>query len=207
MSKYKIAEGKCIWAKVFEPDTKFNPDGVYSVDLLKPETEAVKMSEYLEGLVQERMAEEIKASPKYKDSLSTHLPYEKDFDRDGNETGNIKFKFKLDAKVKGRNGEFTQKPAVMDAKRTPMSGENLIGNGSDIKVAFEPRTYFIPASKTVGVKLHLRGVQVINLVSYGDSASMFEDEDGYTETAVEKDDRQDTPFDTASETVDAEGDF
>ena len=206
MSKFKVAEGKAIWAKVFEPDTKFNPDGVYSVDLLKPEADAVKMSEYLEGLVNERMAEEIKTSPKYKDSLSIHLPFEKDFDRDGNETGEVKFKFKLDAKVKGRNGEFTQKPAIMDAKRTPMSGDHLIGNGSDIKVAFEPRTYFIPATKMVGVKLHLRGVQVINLVEYGDSAAMFEDEDGYTETAVEKDDRQETPFDS-DETVNNEGDF
>ena len=206
MSKFKVAEGKAIWAKVFEPDTKFNPDGVYSVDLLKPEADAVKMSEYLEGLVNERMAEEIKTSPKYKDSLSIHLPFEKDFDRDGNETGEVKFKFKLDAKVKGRNGEFTQKPAIMDAKRTPMSGDHLIGNGSDIKVAFEPRTYFIPATKMVGVKLHLRGVQVINLVEYGDSAAMFEDEDGYTETAVEKDDRQETPFDS-DETTNAEGDF
>lgn len=206
MSKFKVAEGKAIWAKVFEPDTKFNPDGVYSVDLLKPEADAVKMSEYLEGLVNERMAEEIKTSPKYKDSLSIHLPFEKDFDRDGNETGDVKFKFKLDAKVKGRNGEFTQKPAIMDAKRTPMSGDHLIGNGSDIKVAFEPRTYFIPATKMVGVKLHLRGVQVINLVEYGDNAAMFEDEDGYTETAVEKDDRQATPFDS-DETANAEGDF
>ena len=206
MSKFKVAEGKAIWAKVFEPDTKFNPDGVYSVDLLKPEADAVKMSEYLEGLVNERMAEEIKTSPKYKDSLSIHLPFEKDFDRDGNETGDVKFKFKLDAKVKGRNGEFTQKPAIMDAKRTPMSGDHLIGNGSDIKVAFEPRTYFIPATKMVGVKLHLRGVQVINLVEYGDNSAMFEDEDGYTETAVEKDDRQETPFDS-DETANAEGDF
>ena len=34
-AKHKTVSGTAMWVKVFEPDTKFNPDGVYSVDLLK----------------------------------------------------------------------------------------------------------------------------------------------------------------------------
>ena len=53
-------------------------------------------------------------------NLGTHLPFSPNIDKDGNETGEIKFKFKLDAKVNGRNGVYEQKPVVVDAKRKPM---------------------------------------------------------------------------------------
>ncbi len=94
---------------------------------------------------------------------------------------------------------------MVDAKRKPMSGENLIGNGSVVQVAFEPRTYVV--SGKCGVKLHLKALQVINLEAYAKGAeTLFEDEDGYTEERVQKDDASEYSFeDTAS--ADAEGDF
>jgi hypothetical protein len=206
--KLKTVTGNAMWVKVFEPDTKFNPDGVYSVDLLKPQLEATKLSDYLEGLVSERLEEEMKQNPKYKDKLSTHLPFEEDTDQDGNPTGDIKFKFKLDAVGKRRDGNtYTQKPLVVDAKLSPMTGEKMIGNGSTINVSFEPRTYFIPATKMVGVKLHLVGVQVLELVEYGGGASsMFNVEDGYVEEAVAKDDATEV-FEDGNAVASDEGDF
>jgi hypothetical protein len=138
------------------------------------------------------------------------LPFEEDTDQEGTETGDIKFKFKLDAVGKRRDGTtYTQNPIVVDAKLTPMDGSVLIGNGSTINVSFEPRTYYIPATKMVGVKLHLRGVQVLDLVEYGNgAASMFDEEDGYVAAAVAKDDTTDM-FDSNPTTGDAddEGDF
>jgi len=209
-AKNKSVAGKAMWVKVFEPDTKFNPDGVYSVDLLKPQLEAAKLSDYLESLVNERLEEEVKSNPKLQGKLSTHLPFEEDTDQEGNETGDIKFKFKLDAVGKRRDGTtYTQNPIVVDAKLTPMDGSVLIGNGSTINVSFEPRTYYIPATKMVGVKLHLRGVQVLDLVEYGNgAASMFDEEDGYVAAAVAKDDTTDM-FDSNPTTgdTDDEGDF
>jgi hypothetical protein len=209
-AKHKTVSGTAMWVKVFEPDTKFNPDGVYSVDLLKPELEAAKLSDYLENLVNERLAEEVKQNPeKYEGKLSTHLPFEEDYDKDNNKTGNIKFKFKLDAVGKRRDGgTYEQKVMVVDSKLTPMKGDKLIGNGSLINVSFEPRTYFIPATKTVGVKLHLAGVQVVELQEYGSAASMFEETDGYVEQKVEKDDASEVFDETfAAEGSTDEGDF
>jgi len=204
-AKNKSVAGKAMWVKVFEPDTKFNPDGVYSVDLLKPQLEAAKLSDYLESLVNERLEEEVKSNPKLQGKLSTHLPFEEDTDQEGNETGDIKFKFKLDAVGKRRDGTtYTQNPIVVDAKLTPMDGSVLIGNGSTINVSFEPRTYYIPATKMVGVKLHLRGVQVLDLVEYGNgAASMFDEEDGYVAAAVAKDDTTDM-FDSNPTTGDTD---
>tara|TARA_E500000178_G_scaffold355383_1_gene427817 strand:- start:2242 stop:2853 length:612 start_codon:yes stop_codon:yes gene_type:complete len=203
MSKFYKVEGKAMYAKVFKPDTQFDRNGVYSVDLLKPEAEAVELSDFLEGMVKERVANEKKANPDV--NLATHLPFAPNKDKQGNETGEIKFKFKLDAKVNGRNGEYEQKPTVVDAKRTPMSGENLIGNGSIVKVAFEPRTWV--ASGKCGVKLHLKALQVINLEAYAKGAeTLFDDEDGYTEERIQKDDASEYSFEETA-TADAEGDF
>jgi len=205
MNKTKVVEGKSIYGQnVFEPNKDFEKQfGTYSIDLLKPEEEAVKLCEYLEGLVNERYATEVKASKK-PDSLSTRLPFVRHTDKAGNETGDIRFKFKLKAGGVGDNGEWYQKPAVLDAKRKPMSGEKLIGNGSRVKVAFNPSVYFVQG--TVGVTLKLDAVQVIDLVPHKDPAALFDDEDGYTESAVEKDDRQESPFDS-EETDIAEGNF
>ena len=203
MSKFYKAKGKAMYAKVFQPDTQFNSNGVYSVDLIKPEAEAAELSDFLEGMVKQRLAEEKKIDSKV--NLATHLPFAPNKDKEGNETGETKFKFKLDAKVNGRNGVYEQKPVVVDAKRKPMSGDNLIGNGSIVQVAFEPRTWV--ASGKCGVKLHLKAVQVVDLVSYGNNAeALFEDEDGYTEERVQKDNAQDYSFEDEA-TANAEGDF
>ena len=183
----KIIKGKALWSKVFEPDTKFDANGVYSISVLVPELEAQEMCENLDKIVEERLATEVKEKPKLKESLTTRKGYEKATDKDGNETGEIEFKVKLKAKVQSKDGStYTQKPIVVDAKRTPMSKESLIGNGSTVKVAFEPFAYAMMSTKQVGVSLRLKGVQVIDLVEFGNANSMFDEEEGFTANQIEK---------------------
>lgn len=205
----KIMKGKALWAKVFEPDTKFDSNGIFSVNLLIPEAEAQEVCEYLDSIVEQRFAEEVKAKPKLKATLSTKPPYEDEYDQNGNPTGNIEFKLKLKAKVQTRDGStYEQKPVVVDAKRTPMDSNTAIGNGSVIKVAYEPIPYMMASTKTVGVSLRMKGVQVIDLVEYGGGSSMFDEEDGFVSEAVAKDNRQDDiPFDSEASDGEAEGDF
>ena len=204
----KMMKGTALWAKVFEPDTKFYANGIYSVNVLIPEAEAVELCEYLDGVVQQRYAEEVKAKPKLKNGLSTKTPYEPEYDQNGDPTGNIEFKLKLKAKVQARDGStYEQKPIVVDAKRTPMSADTNVGNGSVIKAAYEPIPYMMASTKQVGVSLRLKGVQILELVEYGNGASMFDEEDGYVSEAVAKDDRQDTPFDSEVDDAEVEGDF
>lgn len=203
-------KGKALWAKVFTPDTKFDSDGLYSIEVVIPEEEAQEVCEYLEGLRDERLAAEVKANPKAK-SLSARPVFEQDLDKDGNETGNLKFKAKLKATVRGRdNNTYKQKPIVVDAKRTPMTEETLIGNGSVVKVAYEPVTYVMASSKQVGVSLRLKGVQVIELVEYGNknATSMFDEEDGYqTEPVTGRTQAEDIDFDDGQADGEVEGDF
>ncbi len=181
----KVLRGKALWAKLFEPDTKFDANGIYSISLTLPEADAAEMCEELDALTAAKFDEEVKNKPALKNQLSIQEPYAPVYDREtGDATGDVEFKFKLKAKVNTRDGRtFEQKVAVVDAKRTPMTDEIAIGNGSDVKVAFEPMPYMVAGTKKVGVSLRLKAVQVIDLVEYGSpAASVFDEEDGFTAT-------------------------
>lgn len=201
-----IIKGKAMWAKVFTPDTKFDQNGVYSVNVLVPETEAAEICEYLDGIVEQRYQEEVKANPKKKNSLSTRPAYDDAYDQNGNPTGDVEFKFKLKAKGQRRDGSiYIQKPVVVDAKRTPID-DTLVGNGSVVKVAFDPVPYVMASTKQVGVSLRLKGLQVIDLVEYSSGGSaIFDEEEGYETDNAAEPDASNGMF-TAEES-DAEGDF
>ena len=88
-----------------------------------------------------------------------------------------------------------------------MTDGTNVGNGSIVKVAYEPIPYMMASTKQVGVSLRLKGVQILELVEYGNGASMFDEEDGYVSEAIAKDNRQDTPFDSEVDDAEVEGDF
>lgn len=177
-----VMEGSAFWAKVFEPDTKFNPLGDYSINLQMSEEKASPMCEKLEAIVQEKFKEVVKTKPALKNTLSTQDVCQPVYDREtGDATGNMEFKFKLKAKVQTKDGRtYEQEPVVLDSKKKPLGKDMLIGNGSRVKVAFEPIPYVMQSTKKVGVSLRLKAVQVIDLVEYGNSAtSVFDEEDGF----------------------------
>jgi len=183
MSKQlKIVSGSAQWAKVFEPDTKFDPLGVYTINVQMPDADAVELGEQLDQIVQEKKAETIKDDLRLKSFLTTAPTSVVVLDREtGDPTGYTEFKLKLKAKVRKRDGTtYEQKPVVLDAKKQPVDPSVMIGNGSTVKVAFEPIPYYMPSTKTVGVSLRLKAVQVVDLVEYGAPAtSIFDEEDGY----------------------------
>ena len=185
-----VIKGKSLWAKVFEPDTRFVDDGEYSTSVIVPEAEAAEVCEQLESLIDDEYNKIVKEKPQLKATLSKRPVTEPDYDQDGNETGNVVFKTKLKAKIRGKNGQtYSQKVNVVDAKRNPMSGDQLVGNGSLVKVAVEPVVYMMQSTKQVGVSLRLKAMQVIDLVEHGSSSadSIFQEEEGFVAKAIEKD--------------------
>lgn len=193
----KSPKGKSMWAKVVMPDTKFDPDGVYEINLVVDEDDP-EIKEWcadLEAMVEEKVQEEIEANPsrfkKMPDERPlTALPLKEVEDQDGNETGELSFKFKLKAVGKNRKGEtYTRRPLVVDAKGNPivklgsdgkvLNGDFKIGNGSVVRCHYVPLPYYMASTRTVGVSLQLKAVQVIKLVEFGDSGYDFDEEDGY----------------------------
>ena len=198
-----VIKGKSLWSKVFEPDTKFIEDGEYSTQVIVSEADAAQVCEQLDALIDEEFNKIVKDKPALKATLSKRPVTEPDIDQDGNATGNVVFKSKLKAKIRSKTGAvYNQKPNVVDAKRNPMTGIQLVGNGSLVNIAVEPITYYMPSSKQVGVSLRLKAMQVIDLVEHGvpSADSLFDDEEGFVAKAIAKD----TPT-TDFDDVDTEG--
>lgn len=209
-TKHMKIQGSAMWAKVMEPDTKFVPEGQYTIKVVMPVTEAAELCEQLDSYATQKLAEVVKEQPKLKAVLSTTPAYTTEYDEDGNDTGNVTFNCKLKAVQVLRDGtKRIQKPFVCDSKVKPINPDTLIGNGSKVIVKVQPNPYMMPATKTVGVSLKMLGVQVIDLVEYGmPTTNLFDEEDGYITQAVVKDDNQEM-FNDVDDTADAkdQGDF
>lgn len=133
------------------PDTKFDPEGKYRVDLELDASER-EAKEFLMSLDKD-VAEF---------SKDARRPFKRDDD-----SGMYIVRF---------GSKF--KPNVFDATRNRIPDEVNVGSGSVVKVAFEK--HFYPGFGG-GMNLYLKAVQVIELVEYGGpgaEAFGFEDEVG-----------------------------
>lgn len=183
---------------VTKPDTKFNPDGEYSVSLTFRDDDAAITTLISDEL--EKSVAKAKEQNQGKKIKTANTPITE------NEDGSITIKFKLKAKVTPKNGEpFEQRPALFDAKNKPLSNDIKIGGGSKVKVAFEVVPFFT-ALIGAGVTLRLKALQVIELVEYSSKAgglSGFSEEDGYESREQTKEETSD--FENQSE--ENSGDF
>lgn len=172
-----------------EPQTTFDPNGVYNILLVMSEEDANKpLKSAPKGLMQtlsdqmEISKEQAfeKAKPQNRGSLTARPPFQKEYDDQGMETGNIEFRFKMTAKFTDREGVVRErKPTIYDAQRNIL--EESVGSGSKLKVAFNARPYYMPSNNSFGVSLFLSAVQVLELAVF--DANDFEDEDGYVAPA------------------------
>lgn len=84
---------------------------------------------------------------------------------------------KIKRKVYKRDGSERPAPIVKDSQNNNWDG-SLIGNGSMVNVKFA--TYDWEYNKKTGVASDLMGVQVVDLISYGDNKDFSAVEGGYT---------------------------
>lgn len=201
-----------------KPDTKFKDKGEYKTRLILPADVAAPLmkdaDERLERMRESEEAAELekkrvehnkknKANPKKQiDELQEHLPYMKEVDDEGEETGNVIFKFSTAAsgKSKKTGKPWTKKLDIFDAKGNRVT-KNVWG-GSTIKVAYTVDEFFATPNVGFGVKFYLEAVRVLELVEGGSrSASGYgfdDEEEGY-------DASEDKADDTADETTDEGG--
>lgn len=187
---FTTPKGRAVFPRVNKPDTKFNPDGDFSVKLSLTEAEAAPLIEKLEGAAKESFASAVKEN-KGKKVKQADLPFKQETDQEGNETGNLLFNFKLKAKVTKQDGEsYTQRPSIYDAKGKSVDpAKTIVGGGSIIKVAYEIFPFFT-ALIGAGISLRLKAVQVLELVEYGERSAKsygFGEEEGYSAEDMESD--------------------
>ena len=163
-------KGKLLFAHLINPDTRFDAEGVYKTSLICDPDAVADLVTELEEMRDELYEKTVKGT---KGEAAKKKIVKADVvrpatDRDGEETGEVEFRFK---------SKFA--PKLWDAKKNRITEDINLGNGSVVKIMFQPNTYFVPSSKTVGVTLYVNHVQVIELAGMG-SPDDFDEEDGYT---------------------------
>lgn len=171
--------GSAMWVKVVEPDYKFNPKGVYEAQIVcDPKDSAVKkFVDMMQRMSDQALAEAREAlkPPKNKSVVARDV-VSPEYDKDGNETGNIIIKAKSYAVDFDGN---PQKVDIYDVKgRREENWDTLIGNGSTIKMQVWISPYHMANGNTVGLSAKLKKLQVIKLEQYSGADDGFGDESG-----------------------------
>jgi len=199
--RYTTPAGVAAFVWLNTPDTKFKADGEYTVSLIMDAEAAQPLIETLEAALKEAhdvavasymtKLEEAKgpqkAKLKAKGEVNTGDFYTPYYDDDGNETGEVIFKFKMNASfVKKENGEdkvIRMSPQMFDAKGVKLNSPPNVAPGSILKINFSPNPYYVDATHTAGIQLRLNAVQIIELKTFGgggDAGSYgFQAEEGY----------------------------
>lgn len=175
--------GGALWAKVIEPDFKFDKDGRYECTLiLDPEDKdpavaaaTQKFIDSVDAMLENayKTASEEVAPAKAK-SLSKQSPIKEHLDKEGNETGLWAFKAK--SKAKFRDEDITI--PIYDVKAKLIEDPGLIGNGSKIKLQAGLKPYYMASSNTVGISVRLKRVQIIDLNPYSGDSGFTDESDG-----------------------------
>ena len=195
---------KLKYPKLIEPETKFNPEGVYRATAVIDSAEAAALADALDDLLTRHKASLKQQDPSKKDWKLADLPYGYE-EIDGKPCFVIKTKMK--AKGIDRDGRaWSSVPALFDSKGQPVRDrESLKGmwSGTVAKVNFEACPFY-QAALGAGITLRLKAVQIIDLVEGGGSAESFGfgEEDGWTGTTSEA-----TPFDSTTSIAFDESDF
>lgn len=162
--------GSARYPHLTTPDTKFNVDGEYRVELILPAgTESDEFEEICSAYRDKCVAEYRKLGGGKALKVSAHFPMTR------NEDGTLSIKAKMKAKVTTKTGRsWEQRPMMFDTKGTPVTGDLRIGSGSRMRLSLEMTPFNSPAIGGAGLSARLRGVQLIEIrESAGQTATDF----------------------------------
>ena len=145
-----VISGTAYWAKVHQTHfDQYNEQGIFSIDV----TVDAKTKKQLQDLG---------LGPRIKNK--------------GDERNDF---ITIKRKYTRKDGTKNSAPRVVDSKKTPISPDDLIGNGSKVNVAFDTYDYNVGGNQGVGSSL--KAVQVIKLIEYSPSENLdeFSEESGY----------------------------
>ncbi|AHI30264.1 hypothetical protein [Marinobacter similis] len=176
-SKFKFKttpKGVANYPWLTRPDTKYDEEGEYKVNLVCPLNEE---SQAFIDFVEEEYKRHVEIT---KAQLGGKKPKEEDLGYDVNQDdGTVTFKIKM--KRFGGKGEkrFEKNIAFFDATGTPIKGELTIKPGAELKISCRLFTWYV--APKVGLRMEPAAVQVISLgngTGVNGSRYGFEEEEG-----------------------------
>jgi hypothetical protein len=127
-------EGISQYAWLTQPDTKFDTDGHYKVNLIVPIDKAQPLIKQINAEM-EASLKIAKEKNKGKTIKLANPPYEEEMDEKNVPTGNIIFKFKRKAQIIAKDGKVIPfKVALFDSSGKPLIDTN-VWSGSEMKVS------------------------------------------------------------------------
>lgn len=152
-----------------KPDTKFDSDGVFKVELEVTSEVADPLIRKFNDMRAQAMKEAQK-NLKGKKAKEADLPISPKLDEDGNETGLFLLKAKMKASgVSAKTGKaWNRSVPIFDAKGKPANPQ--IYGGSEIILGIAPKAWSNPKGEC-SVTCYLEGVQVIKLSAGGGNTS------------------------------------
>lgn len=182
-------KGIAKYPRVNTPDTKFDSDGVYRIQLLlDPDDPGVKeflaqLDELADAAVKAAKVELEKNGKKASaKNVQRMAPYKEEVDADGEPTGKIEVSAKRKAVYRKDDKVITFDVKLFDAKGRPVDPEKVrVYGGSVVRISCTARPYYVAGMKTAGISLDLQAVQIIELAEREDNAKFFgfEEEDGF----------------------------
>lgn len=177
MSKktYATPVGQAMYPRVHTPDTKFNPDGVYSCQIKVSEEDFNAFKAQLTPMIEQEYNKYCIA--KGKDNLKRAMEPLRI-----NDEGDYIINAKQPAKVTTKSGEVLEfSIALYDADVKPLEDGITVGSGSKVRMSVQPYCWYVP-SQGFGYTLKLKALQVLELVEYDASGHGFSKESGFTQS-------------------------
>lgn len=184
--------GTALFPHVNKADSKFKPDNPeFKIKLKAPLSNpaVIALKEQIDEEAQ-RVMDDFKASdawakvkPADKGKFEVYVPYEFDYDQEGNETGFIIFDFKQNEKIHIRaTGETKSvKIAIYDAAGNETKA--IVRGGSEVRVRYALRDLQMPSLKKCGVRLDFSMVQIKKLAQ-GQAQGFGAIEDGWVDDGM-----------------------
>jgi hypothetical protein len=170
---FTTPRGTASYPKLIKPDTKFNPEGVYSVGLIFP---ADEVSDFI-SQIEENFVDEF--GPKKLSELQKPWSI--------NEDGDYLFKFKS-----------ANKPQLFDAdgKAINPKADIKLGSGSVLKIKGSIKPIMV--QKKYYATLYINGVQLLDLVEFNGAGFAAEEGSYKAQEDTTGDDSQATGADDAA---------
>ena len=166
--------GKAVYPKLVKPDTKFNPDGLFSCKLIVSEEDYNAFRAQLQPLIEQEYHKYCIAQGK--DVIKKAIEPVRI-----NAEGEHEINAKQVAKTTSKQGDVIEfKIALYDADVQPITNEPNIRSGAKIKLSVQPYFWHVP-SQGFGYTLRLKAAQILELVEYTSSGHGFSKESGFTQ--------------------------
>jgi hypothetical protein len=159
------------------PNTKFNVDGKFGVDLIMTRDQLTTMAA---ELMEEVNEQKVKAQVGDFKNAKLVWPIKDEIDEETEQPTGLKIvSFDQKAKITLGDGEIRDVHiAVLDSKKHPVPSTVKLGTGSTIRVRFRLRVVQSAITKDIRVKFHPIAAQIIKLVEWKSDFG-FDDEDGF----------------------------